>query len=119
MKSRRLSDTNYAVPHELGKRLPGGKYELNHPEGCGCEVIYSVNHAKWISYNAIRGQALCDHCKAVLDLPMPAVRENRWSKRVYMELRGIEDDLWNFQQKHEACPPPPSDSPCAHRPADA
>ena len=98
--------------HELGKKMGGGKYLVTHPPNCECQILYSVSHAPWVSYNVADGVALCSHCHTKLDLPVPAVRESWASKRVRMNLAAIEDDLWNFQRKHESCPapePPPSD----------
>lgn len=100
------------VPHELGKKRPDGKFHLKHPPNCGCDLVYSVYHAPWVSWNGMSGRAFCDRCKAEKDLPMPAVRENWFSKRVFMDIKGVEDDLWRFQQKHENCvEPPPSATP--------
>ena len=104
------------VPHELGNKMGPGKYQVKHPEGCDCQMVYSVNHAKWVSYYGMTGKASCAHCGEELDLPMPAIRENWWSKRVLMNLKAIEDDLFRFQLKHEACPPPASEPVCPHLP---
>lgn len=96
------------LPHELGAKVGNGKYAVQHPEGCECQFIYSVNHARWVSYNGMSGVASCAHCNTQLDLPMPAVRESWFTKRVIMNLRAIEDDLFNFQIRHENCPDPAS-----------
>lgn len=95
--------------HELGKRMGDGKYRVNHPPGCECQILYSVAHAPWVSYNVADGIAACSRCGTRLDLPVPAVRESWASKRVRMDLAAVEDDLWNFQRRHEGCqePPPP------------
>lgn len=94
------------MPHKLGKKIGPGKWNVIHPDGCECQMIYSVNHARWVTYNGITGEATCNHCGTTLDLPMPAVRENWLTKRVFMSLKAIEDDLWAWQQRHENCPPP-------------
>lgn len=113
IKSRSLD--SYRVPHELGPKTIDGKYSVTHPPNCECQMIYSVNHARWVSYDAMHGIASCARCDTKLDLPLPAVRENWASKRVYMNLAAIEDELWRFQQKHENCPalllPPPPEQP--------
>jgi hypothetical protein len=94
------------VPHQLGKKTADGKYAVTHPDGCECQMIYTVAHARWVNYDAMHGLATCGHCKAQLELPLPAVRENLWSKRVLMNFRAIENELFRFQIKHENCPDP-------------
>ena len=101
------------IPHEIVGKLPDGKYRIAHDDSClgVCNMIYSPQCARWIAYNAMEGIARCNHCHTALELPLPAVRENWFSKRVLLDIKGIEDDLWRFQLKHENCPPPAPTAP--------
>lgn len=110
IKSTSLA-AGFRVPHELGKKNPDGTYNVKHPVGCECSLLYSVNHAKWVTYNAMDGWIACDHCGARQRLPLPAVREGTQSRRVLMDLRAIEDDLFYFQTRHENCPAPLPEQP--------
>lgn len=94
------------LPHRLGSKNQDGTYQVKHPPGCECQFLYSVNHAKWVSYNAMAGIAYCQRCSVQLPLPMPAYRKNWISKEVFMDLKAIENDLWAFQLKHEGCSEP-------------
>lgn len=100
------------TPHTLGPKQKNGTYLVQHPaEGCECMIVYSVHHAPWVSYNGMSGRLFCDRCKAEALVPLPAVRENWFSKKVLMNFQAIEDDLFKFQLKHESCvdtAPPPS-----------
>ncbi len=109
--------------HRLTKRLGNGKYRVEHPPGCECQLLHTVKHARWITYDQMDGLLSCDHCGLVVDMPCPAIRYRVLSRTVKMDLAALEADLWAFQVKHEGCPPKIEElslnGPCTHNPPTA
>lgn len=93
------------VIHKLGKKIAPGVWNVIHPLNCECQMIHTVAHARWINYNQMDGIAKCDHCGSELSLPCPAVKDRIYSRKVWMDVSAIADDLWVFQLRHENCPP--------------
>jgi hypothetical protein len=94
------------TPHRIRRKLGEGKYLVEHPSDCECQMVYSVRHAPWVTYDQAHGVVACDHCKTEASMPCPSVRDRVDKRVIYMALDAIEDDLWKFQLKHENCPEP-------------
>jgi hypothetical protein len=92
------------VDHFIKGKLGSGKFLVEHPDDCECQVIHSVRHAPWVSYDQMHGVLACDHCKAKEDAPCPAVKNKVFSRTVRMNVEAIADQIWRWQLKHENCP---------------
>ena len=98
------------VDHRLKGKLPNGAWLVEHPADCECQMIHSVSHAPWVSYDQMHGYLRCDHCKAEEFAPCPAVKSKVFSRTVKMAVEAIADQIWRWQLKHENCPKPASDA---------
>lgn len=94
---------SYKADHTVTGRLGDGKWTVQHPDDCECQMIHSVSHAPWVSYDQMKGVLACDHCKASEDAPCPAVRNKVFSKTVKMNVEAIADQIWRWQLRHENC----------------
>ena len=94
------------VDHFIKGKLGPGKWLVEHPIDCECQVIHSVRHAPHVSYNQMTGVLACDHCKATEDAPCPAVKNKVFSRTVKMNVEAIADQIWRFQLRHEGCQAP-------------
>lgn len=90
-------------PHRIKGSVGLGRYLVEHPPDCECQMLHSVKHAPWIIYNQMSGDLSCRNCGTTINMPCPSVRDKVNTKTVYMDLKALEDDLWNFQLKHEGC----------------
>jgi len=97
------------TPHTITGTISPGLYTVEHPlnrygvAACNCFYLHSVAHAPWVTYNIATGNLTCDHCHTTLFLPCPHTKDPI-ENCVYMDMSALEDDLYNFQLKHQECP---------------
>ena len=91
------------APHRIICKLAPGVYRIEHPEDCECQILWSVEHAHWVSYDMARGRLFCDRCKQDEIVPCPSRQDHLDKNVVFMAPEAVEDDLKNFQLKHENC----------------